>query len=369
MNLRTRLLLGYGFLVLLMLIMAMSAVASSQLLTARLTATVDDDIRDLTRLTSMIQLLDDAGAALSEYQRTGDGDIEDLSQAKDELEARLMASMDSSDEAELSEALQHTIEQLRRYESLRVSLDEAGLSAERSLELGAQLQVLVHGLKAGAWRLLVLHRDSALARGDQASRFSQSVLFWIGALVIIALFSIGFINRFLQDQFLSRLADASDVVGQISAGDTRPRLTVGSDDELGALARQLNAALDQQVEAQEAARAKGRHQRQLLLSLLPALSKYALVLGLDGQTIASSFPDRLESRAERIAEWIRSEGNALVNELADDEGLERAFDEPGKPTLVARLLVVRSGQSAVVRSRPVGWLVTYVPRSPQAAVS
>lgn len=356
MNLRTRFLVGYGYLVVLLLIMAASAAVGSQLITSHVERMINENAQGVQRAVRILETLERNDSAVLSYLLGSEEADEEVTAYEDELERLIQEAMTESNTPEITLVLARMGELLRSYQQERVVLftqdrTQGGYTAPQE-----EMNVLFRELKDSVYLLLELHYDRTWQAGEDARQLSQGVLLWIGFMVVLALISMGFVTRFLQDKFLRRLVEASRVVSQISAGDTSRRLPAEINDELGALARQLNSTLDKQVETQEGAQARVLHQRQLVLALLPHLSQYTAILGPDGDLVASRCPERMLERLPPIADWIRKVGRERIVKQESLEGIEESFEAPGKPTLHVRLLLAPV-------DRPVGWLISLQPRA------
>jgi len=133
------------------------------------------------------------------------------------------------------------------------------------------------------------------------------------------------------------------VVQAIAAGDSARRTVPGNGDELGVVARQINAMLDkvQQVESELAGRLQ--QDRQLLVALLQQVPHPAALLSLSGLLVASTLEAKDHEAVE--AGVAALDGPAL---LARGRVIEQTF---GGRAVTLRLLEATG-------ERPVGWLAT-----------
>jgi methyl-accepting chemotaxis protein len=162
-----------------------------------------------------------------------------------------------------------------------------------------------------------------------------------GLLVVIALLSLAFLSQALGRGLLARLAELASVVRAIAAGDTARRTVPGDGDELGVVARQINAMLDkvQQVESELAGRLQ--QDRQLLVALLRQLPHPAALLSLSGLLVAST----LEARDQEAVETAVAGLDGLAMRTHG-----RVIERTAGGREVTLRLLEASGE------RPVGWL-------------
>ena len=120
------------------------------------------------------------------------------------------------------------------------------------------------------------------------------------AWFLLALFSLAVLSRLLNTALLSRLDELAAVAEAVARGGVDRRAAAEHTDELGVVARELNAVLDRQEELRNLMEARATLYRELLMGLLDALHGPAALLGLDGRILASTFDrdtDRLLEHA------------------------------------------------------------------------
>jgi methyl-accepting chemotaxis protein len=188
-----------------------------------------------------------------------------------------------------------------------------------------------------------LNHRAMVEANQRAQRAARRQAALHGSLVVIALLSLAFLSQALGRGLLARLAELTSVVRAIAAGDTARRTVPGDGDELGVVARQINAMLDkvQQVESELAGRLQ--QDRQLLVALLRELPRPAALLSLSGRLVAST----LEAKDQDAVESVVAAIDGLAA-LTSDRLIERTA---GRREVTLRLLEA-SGE------RPVGWLAT-----------
>jgi methyl-accepting chemotaxis protein len=164
-------------------------------------------------------------------------------------------------------------------------------------------------------------------------------------VVLLALFSLAFLSRALNRALLERLQELAEVAAAIAGGSFDRRAAAERSDELGAVARQLNAVLDRQQQSQALTESRVSMYRELVVALLGSLSEPAAIVGFDGRLLASSLGEAAESQLA---------GQALQLPLPDAAEESTARLERDGGTLHIQLL--RGSED-----RPLAWLVR--PRS------
>lgn len=342
MTLRTRLLLGYGYLVALLLATATVSALGLQRFGRSLDRILLEDVHRVEAALVILRALDAHAAAAAALRRGERDAAAALGAAHQELErarAIVVARARGPEELERAAGLE------REAAALRAARDRLRAASAPGAEDELELRRRVDAVRRQA--LLLLEHDTREMQRAEATARRQAQGFALGlaALAVVALLSLGFLSRALQRGVLARLDELKALGDAVAAGDRGRRLRGRHDDELGLLARHLNAALDHQ-EAQEA-RTEGRlnQQAQLLLGLVGARPEPTALVGLDGAVISSTLPAAGDARVASFAERIRDE-----RQVAAPGAVRRVADVDGGGGLTLELLAHRG--------RPVGWLVT-----------
>jgi methyl-accepting chemotaxis protein len=345
MKLGTRLQLGYWYLVGLLVVFATSAALSFLSLGRSIGTVLDENSESVRASMTMLDaleqergallswLLGDAGApaVLETSERSFLGAI---AEARDNIaasgEAEAIARIDSG------------------YAEFRVARDRIfGPASEQAL-LVYQQEALPRfmALKRSVVDLHDLNYRAMMEANQRAQRAARRQAGLHGLLVVIALLSLAFLSQALGRGLLARLAELASVVRAIAAGDTARRTVPGDGDELGVVARQINAMLDkvQQVESELAGRLQ--QDRQLLVALLRQLPHPAALLSLSGLLVASTLEAGDQEAVETAVAAL--DGLAL---LTRGREIERTA---GGREIRLRLLEANG-------ERPVGWLATVGP--------
>lgn len=346
MTLRTLLLLGYGYLVALLLVTA----AVSALGLQRFGRSLDRVLREnLTSVQASMDMLD----AL-ERQRAATFDVL-LGEA---AATAALTVADADFDAALTIARDHAFALGEPELVANLSNEAAALRAARTalLERRAERLLATYEELVGP-RFLAVKRDvmsvlrrnaDAIREADQRAR-EEALTFSLGlaTLVVVALLSLGFMSRALQQTILSRLTKLRELSDAVAAGDRARRFPVGREDELGVLARHLNVALDRHEALQAQMEGRFNQQCQLLLGHLAQLDHPAALVALDGDVIASTLGARAEARVAALADRIRAERKSAAPEAG--KVMRRISD--GDTALTLQLLVANG-------TRAVGWFVT-----------
>ncbi len=346
MTLRSRLVLGYVYLTVLLLVAALGGALGFQRLGRSIDTILQENGESVRAATAMIDALERQDSACMGLLLRRDGAAGRMARAEAAFREALERAADNvtvEDERPLLDEIRARFAVYREArEGLVASAPERPLAAYES-----QVLPRSRALAETLGRLLdVNHR--AMLEADRANRG----LAWRGSAVLaglatLALLSIGALSRSLRVHVLDRLEELGAVARAVSDGDHGRRVWVTGDDELGRVGRQLNAALDAQERTEGAAEGRLRQQRQLVLALLESGGAPAAVLGLDRRVVASTLaPDRL-SAWERCAEGA---GADLEHRPGEEAPASREVEGPDGARWRVRPLIAGG-------VRPVGWLV------------
>lgn len=353
MSLRTRLLLGYGYLVLLILITAASAAVGFFELSKGIGGVVDNNFRSVTAASEMLGALErQDGAtlrALVDPKRTS-ASRSTLGEADDAFDAAYTKATKSATLDGETKRLAAIHASYADYQHARTQL--VGTLPQRPLlEYNRDVYGKFKGVRAQVFRLLDLNQQAIIAADRRARRTSVQNGVWLGILVTLSLLSLVFLSRALQRHFLSRLAHFREVSEAIAEGESRRRLKPGGDDELGLIAEHFNAAIDTQKHLRAEAQGQLNQQRQLLIGALTQRDEPVALVGLDGVVVASTLAGEATLALEAHRGWVGDEGREVLKAYESGMAAPRHDLELGEgKVLVFELLVAQ-------KSRPVGWLV------------
>jgi phosphoglycerate-specific signal transduction histidine kinase len=345
MELRTRLLLGYLYIVALLVITSgTSAVAFNRL--DRMTAQILD--QHMVSINATIDLLASLerqdSATLAALLRSEEAGV--IMQGAESEFDEALATLTAAANDDVRGAVEQVQGEYERYvESRRSLLAEPSNNIERY-----QAEVAP---KFDALRNLVLMLLTEI--GDEtelSSRESQMVAVrnsvWLGIVVTIAILSMALLARGLQGQVFARLSELKEVADLIAGGLRSRRVRVYGRDELSRIAMRLNEALDARDQLEAEMTGRLTQQRQVLLGMVSAFDGPVALVGLDGHVVASSLSEHDEEFVATCADKIR--GNHPTG--TEPEGGYIEFEVGGggfAPAIRFRLLVAPG-------SRPVGWL-------------
>lgn len=348
MTLRTRLLLGYGYLTALLLVTAVVSALGLQRFGRGLDRVLAENLTSMQAAMAMLDALDRQNAATFAVLLGDPAAAARLATAEADFDAALDTARQHA-YAVGEDVLVAALAQERR--ALRNAREEL-LASTPATPLAAYQRAVAPafaGVKQRVVELLAKNTESMHQADRRARREAQGFALGLAGLVVVALLSLGFMSRAMQQMILSRLTELKELGDAIAAGDRTRRFRARRDDELGLLARHLNVALDRQDAIQAQMEGRFGQQAQLLLGLLGALPEPAGVAALDGDLIASTFTGREEARVASFAERIRA---------------ERRLAEPARPGLVRTVADV-DGEGGLELTllvangvRAVGWLVT-----------
>lgn len=337
MNLYTRLMLSYGYLVTLVLIGAAGAALGFFGLGDRIASMLEDNYDSVRASMSMLEALERQDSAVLTALLDAEhrlGDVESSEQAF--YEALAAARKNVSEDAETP--VLDTIES--RYDTYRDARNRLLSSPpDRPLAMyERECYPQFDSVKQGVRQLLELNHD-AMVRADReardtAARRALGYAAWTG----LALLSLGWLARGLRSNLISRLEELRDVSRAIAGGDLRRRVSAQRADELGSVARALNGLLDAHEELLSRSQTRETRLRELLRGRVAAEDGHAAIVGLGGEIVASTFDDGDTAAVTTAAA-----------ELPADGPTDREV-RVGDRTLRCRLL-------AVGGRRAVGWWI------------
>jgi HAMP domain-containing protein len=295
MRLATRILLGYWYLVILMVITAAGAALGFHHLGSNIGRVLTDNVESVRASTAMIESLERQDSAVLARLLGKDGAGSDLvasEAAFREALARARTNITIDDEAAVIDDIERLFAAFARS---RDQLIET--SPERPLlAYDEQTFPRFEAVKERVLDLLEMNHQAMVEadRAAQATAARRAVT--LAMVVLLALFSLAFLSRALNRALLERLQELAEVAAAIAGGSFDRRAAAERSDELGAVARQLNAVLDRQQQSQALTESRVSMYRELVVALLGSLSEPAAVMGFDGRLLASSLGEAAESQ-------------------------------------------------------------------------
>jgi nitrogen fixation/metabolism regulation signal transduction histidine kinase len=348
-SLRARLLVGYGYMMVLLLLTAGSAAFGFFSISEAIDRILSENFASVSASLEMLEALERQNAITMTALLEQEPDLQELFEADARFETALLSARQNVTLEGEAALLQQVEQDFARYVSIRNAILVADLE-ELPLELlTLQIFPTFVEVRQGASDLLNLNHAAILAADQEARETALQTAGWLGFLVTLALISMVWLARALQRDILARLTELTDVAESLLTGDHRRRFETHLNDELGLVCRQLNAALDTQDELQAEMRGRLNQQKQLVLGILEEISGALLLLGLDGRLIASSCPEFAEANLEPVREWLLANRATVLEDFRENrEELEIQMDHV--TPLRVRLLAAEG-------RRPVGWLI------------
>ncbi|HVS16092.1 MAG TPA: HAMP domain-containing protein [Thermoanaerobaculia bacterium] len=348
MSVRLRILLGYGYLVALLLLATGSAIVGFFHLSSGVEVVLEENLSSVRSAMDMIEALErqDSATLATLIDRTEAAPASDL----DAHERAFLKALDAANANITEEGEREAVAEIRlSFAAYRQARD--ALIAERPERALAAYNQRVFSpfaeVKGDVLRLLALNQQ-AMAHTDRAMReLALRNGTWLGFLVVVALVSLVFLSRVMQQRVLRRLEDLESGIRAIAAGQQR-RLPEEGRDELALIARRVNGLLDQYEQLERRSHGRVAQERRLVLGLLQTLGEGIALFGLSGELLAGAVADH--ALAARLADWIRGEGR---------ERAESARPEP--VTVSAGAAHAELELVLAPGSRPVAWLARLPP--------
>ena len=349
MTLRLRLLLGYGYLVGLILATAGSAMLGFLHLSAGIDVVLGENYRSIQAGMVMIDALERQDAvALTLLLEPGGApagreELARLDRTFRGAVGRAEANVTEPEERPVLAAIHRRFEEYRRRRDAMIEERPARPLTAYEQQVAAEFSAV----KASVFDLLDINQRAMIRAGRTAREDALRNGAWLGLLVTLALVSLVFLSRGLQRHVLARFERLRRGMAEVSEGVVGRRLLEEGDDELTMIARQVNLLLDRHQQLAARMRWRMAQERQLVLGLVRRLGPDVAVYGLDGELLAGGL-DAGGATREAVVEWIRGPGRRRLDaaeDLAELAGEVHRLD--GQPV---ELLATADG-------RPVGWLV------------
>jgi HAMP domain-containing protein len=350
MTLRLRLLLGYGYLVALLLVATGSAMLGFLHLSESVDVILEENFASITAAMSMLEALERQDSATLAALLEGRGEVPEM----EAYEEAFLAALEAAEGNVTLEAEGPLLERLRRdFLAYREARDRL-LAAPPASPLRAyntRVFPVFSAAKAQLFELLDLNHQAMVEADREARRAALQNGAWLGFLVAVALISLVFLSRALQRRLLARLADLRRGMGAIAAGEHHRRLREDESDELGTIARHFNELLDQLQQVEARMRGRLSQERQAVLGLVRHVGGGAAVYDLSGRLLAGGEEEPFGGRLpDALMDWIDEEGSRRLDAVGEEGGDgSQVVDVDGRPMRIDLLLASPR--------RPVGWLV------------
>ncbi|MFB6264396.1 MAG: HAMP domain-containing protein, partial [Bradymonadaceae bacterium] len=264
MYLRTRVILGYGVMAVLIIGVAVTSAVGFFDLGERYERAIGSKLEGERAALKML-------VAIGEEERLLAADAAGRS---DESKSTALESQDATFETAL-ETLESRVsneeigshvaavkDAYRTYREQRQSVSEDGLSEDAFYR---QLLPAIQEVETELKGLLEAYRSALFSVDREARQRAVSYGSWLGFLVVLSFLSIALIARGLHRHLLGPLNEMEDVAAAVAQGDQHRRVQLDRSDELGHLGEQFNRALDQYRELEGHLEGRTRRMKQMLL--------------------------------------------------------------------------------------------------------
>jgi HAMP domain-containing protein len=354
MSLRVRLLLGYGYLVALLLLAAGSAMLGFLHLSESVDVVLEENYTTIRAAMRMLEALERQDSATLAALLEGGAAADELAGFEQTFLDALADAESNVTEAGEEPVLAALRGDFERYRTSRMKLIEERPAAPLRAYNDRVFPAFV-AVKRNVLELLDVNQRAMIDADREAKRAAVQNGAWLGALVAVALLSLVVLSRALQRRLLARLEVLLGGMAGIGSGDFRRRLRLEGNDELAQIGEEYNRLLEQ-LQSREA-RYQGRlaEERRSVLGLVERLGEGSALYSLSGQLLAQAGEGE-EPPAPEVARWIESEGRRRLPELADDEELSARVEEEGAGEAAAAP-AYRVDLLRAAGGRKVGWLV------------
>jgi HAMP domain-containing protein len=343
MRLRTQILLGYWYLITLIVISAAGAALGFHRLGNNIGRVLTENFDSVRASTAMVESLERQDSAVLAVLLGDEGARDALKSSETTFSQALAlarSNITMTDEVTVIDDIeQRFAEFTKSRDQLLVANPDFPLQAYE-----ADTFPRFEEVKARVLDLLEINHRAMVEADVRAQSAASRRATILALLVLVALFSFAFLSRAMNRVVLERLDELSQVAEAIAAGSLERRAADDHPDELGLVARQLNAVLDDQQEQRGALEARATMYRGLVLGLMETFPEPSAVLGIDGRVIASTFDntfdDRLESAGSRLPRPDEAPATPDQAQKFEHEGV--------------RLRLLRTPAA-----RPIAWLVTF----------
>jgi HAMP domain-containing protein len=353
MTLRTRLLLGYGYLIALLLLSVGTAAFNSQRVARNVQVVVQNNLVSLSAAVAMLDQIErqDSATLVGLMQRS---EPTEMTAAEEDFEKALVQARSAAmtdDDIAMLKNLQENYEVYRkaRDELLRSIPEDAYAAYHESVFR------VFEELKRDVNQYLEAKKTALGDANIEASQSAIEAAVLLGVLVTVALLSLGPLSRSLQRDVLGRLSEVGSVTEAIASGDRRRRVRDFYQDELGQVARQLNAALDRQQELESQMQGRLLEQRRVLVGLMKQWPMPAALIGIDGELVASTLSEDDEAELDRLTPRVRMAAKVLMTRRFVRAEELSADIKASDGVRVVQMRALASGDNQIA-----GWLASFV---------
>ena len=349
MTLRLRLLLGYGYLVGLLLLATGTSMVGFLHLSAGIEGVLEDNFTSIRAAMAMIEALERQDSATLAALIEGREELVEAEASGRSFEEALEEASGNVTEEGEADAGAAVRQEYAAYREARARL----LAARPERPLAAYEEAVYprfSAVKGRVLELLAMNQRAMFQAEREARRTAVRSGTWLGFLVVVALVSLAFLSRAMQRLVLARIERLVEGMSAI-AGRHRRRLREEGEDELARIASGVNALLDQYDRLEASTRGRLAQERRLVQGLVAAGGPRAALFGLSGELWAG---EPGQAVVERVGAWIRQEGRGAAEAgepFTATVPVPAGGPEGGEGAGEVRLdLLVAPG------GRPVGWL-------------
>jgi HAMP domain-containing protein len=346
MSLRSRLLLGYAVLVLLLVLAAGGGAIGFRAVAVEARGGLEPEVVAADRAERLLLSLDDHHlAAVDAVLSPGDPALRTAVEDHAGSVRVALAEIEREASEEAVEGLKRPVETY-----LLVSADAlvAGIGGGPAAGTDPYLRAVKEADRA-ARAAAARHFSQSQQRLEDSSQrvaaIARRYAVLLGALATVGLVALVFLAHGLHRHVLERLAALHAFSMAIDAGQDGERVSIERSDELSRVAAGMNRMLDRREALEHSMRGRLAQQRDTLLGLLASVHDGAILLTPSGALVASLDPTIAATGFESLSQTARD-----LRASKEESGVWR--DSNGNPHSMTRLA---SGD------RDVGWLV--VPRS------
>lgn len=352
MTLRTRLLLGYGYLIALLLLSVGTAAFNSQRVARNVQVVVQSNLVSLGAAVEMLHQIErqDSATLVGLLQRSEPTEMTAAEEDFEKAIAEARSSALTDDEIEMLSNLQDDYDAYHKArEELLRGVPEDAYAAYRETVFR-----VFEELKRDVDAYLDAKKTALGDANIEASQSAVEAAVLLGVLVTVALLSLGPLSRSLQRDVLGRLSEVGSVTAAIASGDRRRRVRDFYQDELGQVARQLNAALDRQQELESQMLGRLLEQRRVLVGLMKQWPMPAALIGIDGELVASTLSETDEAELDRLTPRVRIAAKVLMTRRFVRAEELSADIKASDGVRVVQMRALASGDNQIA-----GWLASF----------
>ncbi len=346
MSLSTRLMLGYGLLIVVLLASVTGAALIFRQLASGIDTVLKENVASVRIAARLLELLERHNGSLFQVLSGGPQPEQVRHGLEREFRDALIAARGNvsvAGEVELIKGIEETFQRFIETRARLLAAPEADPLPQYDREVAPALAAC----RAKLQQLLDMNTLAIGVADRDARQLAGQAGTVLAALAAAALMLLAMVSSQMHRHLLGPLAVMQQAAEAIAAGDSRRRLPAAGDSELGRLATQLNAALTSRDDTSGRAKGLLAQQRQLLIGLLASLAEPAALVGLDGGVVASTLGD---DATEVLATSQRSLRAAWSGEVRAEIAHTHTLSLSAGESFRLKLLLAPP-------DRAVGWLV------------